>query len=44
MEKTVSEIAAFVGGKFYGDGSVIIRDVKSAESAGPGDTTFARAI
>ena len=44
MEKTVSEIAAFVGGKFYGDGSVIIRDVKSAESAGPGDATFARGI
>ena len=44
MKKTVSEIAEFLGGKLYGDGTHIIEDVRSAESAGPEHATFARGI
>lgn len=44
MKKTVSEIADFVGGKLYGDGSLVIEDVRSAESAESMHVTFARGI
>lgn len=44
MKKTAEELAKLVGGTVYGDGSVIIEDVASAESAGPVHITFARGI
>lgn len=44
MKKTVGDIADIIGGTVYGDPSVVIEDVKSAESAGPHHITFARGI
>lgn len=44
MKKTAEELAKLTGGTLYGDGSVEITDVASAESAGPHDVTFARGI
>lgn len=44
MEKTVAELAKFVGGTVYGDENAVITDVCSAESAGPSHVTFARGI
>lgn len=44
MKKTVGDIADIIGGTVYGDASVVIEDVKSAESAGPHHITFARGI
>lgn len=44
MKKTVDELARLVGGTVYGDGSTVIEDVRSAESAGPSHITFARGI
>ncbi|MGA2265504.1 MAG: UDP-3-O-(3-hydroxymyristoyl)glucosamine N-acyltransferase [Phycisphaerae bacterium] len=38
---TVQAIAALVGGRVEGDGSVSIRDIASLETAGAGDLTFA---
>ena len=37
-------MAEIVGGKLYGDSTVEIDDVRSAESAGPSHITFARGI
>ena len=39
-EKSVSELAAHVGGRVRGDGSVRIRSVASLESAGAGEIAF----
>ncbi len=44
MKKTAAELAEITGGTLYGDGSVIIDDVCSAESAGPSHVTFARGV
>ncbi len=44
MIKTAGELAEIVGGNLYGDSSVEIDDVRSAESAGPSHVTFARGI
>ena len=44
MKKTVGEIAEQFGGQVYGDSSVIIDDVSSAESAGPHQITFAKGV
>ncbi len=44
MKKTVEELAKYVGGTVYGDGNIVIEDVRSAESAGPAHATFARGI
>lgn len=44
MKKTAGELAEIVGGKLYGDSTVEIDDVRSAESAGPSHITFARGI
>lgn len=44
MKKTAAELAEIVHGVLHGDGSVIIDDVRSAESAGPSHVTFARGI
>lgn len=44
MEKTTAELAELVGGKLYGDPNHVITDVCSAESAGPGNVTFARGL
>lgn len=44
MKKTAGELAKIVGGTLYGDSTVVIDDVRSAESAGPSHITFARGI
>ena len=44
MKKTAGELAEIVGGRLYGDSTVEIDDVRSAESAGPSHITFARGI
>ena len=44
MKKTAGEIAALIGGTLYGDSTVLIDDVASAESAGPSQVTFARGV
>lgn len=44
MKKTAGELAKLVGGTLYGDSSVVIDDVCSAESAGPSHITFARGV
>ena len=44
MKKTAGEIAALIGGTLYGDSTVLIDDVASAESAGPSHVTFARGV
>ena len=44
MKKTIEELARYVGGTVYGDGTGVITDVCSAESAGPMHVTFARGI
>ncbi|MEE3452128.1 UDP-3-O-(3-hydroxymyristoyl)glucosamine N-acyltransferase [Dialister sp.] len=44
MRKTAGELAQIVGGTLYGDESVLIDDVRSAESAGPSHVTFARGV
>ena len=38
--KTISELAAHVGGRMIGDGGVIIHRVASLETAGEGDITY----
>jgi len=40
MEKTLKEIAELVGGKLFGDGSVVIKNLAKIEEAVPGDLTF----
>lgn len=40
MRKTVSEIAAYLGGQVIGDGSIIINDIKGMDDAGESDLTF----
>ena len=44
MQKTVGEIAKLLGGTLYGNPDIIIKDVKSAESAGPEHATFAKGV
>ncbi len=44
MKKTAAELAEIIGGTLYGDSTVVIDDVCSAESAGPSHVTFARGI
>ena len=44
MEKTVAELARYVGGIVYGDENHVISGVTGAEKAGPSDITFARGI
>lgn len=40
IEKSLDEIAEWVGGKVVGDGQVLIKGIASIEDAGPGDITF----
>ena len=40
MEKTLKEIAELVGGKLFGDGSVVIKNLAKIEEAVSGDLTF----
>jgi UDP-3-O-[3-hydroxymyristoyl] glucosamine N-acyltransferase len=40
LKKTLSEIAAFLGGSVSGDGGVMIERVRVIDEAGPGDITF----
>jgi len=40
MELTVSELARHVGGRVIGDGSVLIKDLASLDTAGDGDITY----
>lgn len=40
MQKTLKEIAGFVGGELVGDGSVVIRGVAGIEDAVEGEITF----
>lgn len=44
MKKSAGELAQIVSGTLYGDESVLIDDVRSAESAGPSHITFARGV
>ncbi len=39
-EKTVAELAAHIGGRVFGDGSVLIKCVASVESAAEGEISF----
>ena len=41
MEKTVQELAEFLGGTVIGDGSAVISDIKGLAEAGKQDITFA---
>jgi UDP-3-O-[3-hydroxymyristoyl] glucosamine N-acyltransferase len=38
--KTLSELAAYVGGRVIGDGGVVVTRVAAIDEAGPGDITF----
>jgi UDP-3-O-[3-hydroxymyristoyl] glucosamine N-acyltransferase len=40
LEKTLKEIAAYVGGKIHGDGSVVIRGFAGLKEAAPGEISF----
>lgn len=40
MKKTLSEIAAFLGGDVSGDGGIVIERIRGIEEAGEGDLTF----
>lgn len=40
MEKTLTEIAALVGGEVVGDGAIVIRGVSGIQEAGDGEITF----
>ncbi len=40
MKKSLNEIAAFLGGRVNGDGSVVIEQIRGIDEAGPGDITF----
>jgi UDP-3-O-[3-hydroxymyristoyl] glucosamine N-acyltransferase len=40
QEKTLGELAKYVGGKVYGDAEVKIRSAATLERAGEGDITF----
>jgi UDP-3-O-[3-hydroxymyristoyl] glucosamine N-acyltransferase len=40
VKKSLNEIAAFLGGRVNGDGSVVIEQVRGIDEAGPGDITF----
>lgn len=40
VEKTVSELAAYLGGRAVGDGSAVVRGVSSLDDAGEGQITF----
>ena len=41
MKKTLAEIAAYVGGRVVGDGSIVISGLDNIEGAGAHDLTFA---
>jgi UDP-3-O-[3-hydroxymyristoyl] glucosamine N-acyltransferase len=40
LKKTLSEIAAFLGGDVSGDGGIVIERIRGIEEAGEGDLTF----
>jgi UDP-3-O-[3-hydroxymyristoyl] glucosamine N-acyltransferase len=40
LSKTISELAAHIGGRVVGDGSVLIERVAGIEAAGEGDIAF----
>lgn len=40
MEKPLNEIAAFLMADLRGDGTVLIKDIRSLDEAGPGDISF----